>query len=101
VKLTTHHIALDADGEAPRVVRNNLGSGANVWIEGVCVTGNAAAWRALAALASEAAAIEEECERAKREPHAFVGWDPSGPALETCRLCWKPRDHELHRGGAK
>ena len=60
-------LRLDAEASDARVVRVVNDRGANVWIGGTCVVADAASWRALAALATEAARVEEDCERVRKE----------------------------------
>lgn len=66
MNMTTGMLALSStDGEAPRARRIPGNKGCNVWIGSTCIVGDAEAWRQLAAVALEAAAIEAECEATK------------------------------------
>lgn len=64
MKITTTMISLRSDdSEPPRVVPIRGGNkGCNVWIGGIVLVGDAQAWRDLAAVALQAAAIEDEAD---------------------------------------
>lgn len=61
MRLAATMFSLGTDGEPARAVRITGDKGCNVWIGSVVLCGNAEAWRQLAAVALEAARIEDEC----------------------------------------
>lgn len=97
MRLNVTALSLSADGEPPTARRITGNRGCNLWIGGIVLNGDAETFRELARAASEAAAIEDECDALKRQPHAFERWPIADSLADaSCRFCGSPRKDPRH-----
>jgi hypothetical protein len=88
-------LSITAGGEPVKACRITGNLGCYLWIGGVILNADAATFRELARASAEAAAIEEECDALKAQPHPF---EPlfEGESTLPCRFCGKQRSDRLH-----
>lgn len=97
MRLHVTALSLSIDGE-PAAARRIAGHrGCNLWIDGIVLNGTAETFRELARAASEAAAIEAECDALKQQPHPFERWPIADElAYASCRFCGAPQKDPRH-----
>jgi hypothetical protein len=97
MRLNVTALSLSVDGE-PATARRIVGNrGCNLWIGGIVLNGTAETFRELARAASEAAAIEDECDALKQQPHSFEAWPIADSLVGAgCRFCGGPKADPRH-----
>jgi hypothetical protein len=96
MQLNVSALSLSTEGEPAAARRITGNRGCNLWIGGVVLTGTAETFRELARAASDAAEIEEECDKLKKQPHAFERWYVGDLADRICGFCGESQHDPRH-----